>query len=110
MIKHQVREYVTLDGKTPFREWLESLDARLNSCFHLRIFRFELGNLGDHKLLGNGVWEARLQFGPGYRIYFGKEDNRIVLLLFAGDKSTQSRDIKKAQEYWTSYLKGKENG
>jgi putative addiction module killer protein len=111
MMKHQVKEYVTLDGKSPYREWLDSLDAQIKARIQVRIFRFELGNLGDHKSVGKGVWEARIQFGPGYRVYFGKEDGRIILLLFAGDKSTQSRDIKKAQTYWEEYLEGgSENG
>src|SRR5689334_1363160 len=110
MMKHQVKEYVTPDGKTPYREWLESLDVPVKARVQARIFRFELGNLGDHKSVGKGVWEARIQFGPGYRVYFGKEEGRIILLLFAGDKSTQSRDIKKAQAYWEDYLEGKENG
>ena len=106
MMKHQVKEYVTPDGKCPFREWLNSLDAQVKARIQARIFRFELGNLGDHKSVGKGVWEARILFGPGYRVYFGKEDGRIILLLFAGDKSTQSRDIKKAQTYWEEYLEG----
>ena len=111
MMKHQVKEYVTSDGKIPYRDWLNSLDAQVKARIQARIFRFELGNLGDHKSVGKGVWEARIQFGPGYKVYFGKEEGRIILLLFAGDKSTQSRDIKKAQTYWEEYLEGgKENG
>jgi putative addiction module killer protein len=65
--------------------------------------------LGDHKSVGKGVWEARFQFGPGYRIYFGKDGDRIILLLCAGDKGTQSKDIKKAQTYWLAYLEVKDN-
>jgi putative addiction module killer protein len=110
-MKHQVKEYVTPDGKSLYREWLNSLDAQVKARIQARIFRFELGNLGDHKSVGKGVWEARIQFGPGYRVYFGKDEGRIILLLFGGDKSTQSRDIKKAQTYWETYLEGgSENG
>ncbi len=109
MIKHQVREYVSQDDKSPYREWLDSLDTSIRARIQARIFRFELGNLGDHKSVGKGVWEARIQFGPGYRVYFGKDEGRIILLLFGGDKSTQSRDIRKAQEYWVEYLGEKEN-
>jgi len=93
MMKHQIKEYVTSGGKSPYRQWLESLDAPVKAKVQARIFRFELGNLGDHKSVGKGVWEAR-----------------IILLLFAGNKSTQSRDIKKAQGYWKDYLEGKNNG
>lgn len=111
MMKHQVKEYVTTDGKSPYRDWLDSLDAPVKARVQARIFRFEFGNLGDHKSVGKGVWEARIQFGPGYRVYFGKEESgRIVLLLLGGDKGSQARDIKKAQVYWADYLGGKENG
>jgi putative addiction module killer protein len=63
-----------------------------------------MGNLGDHKSVGGGVWEARIMFGPGYRIYFGKEGRSIVLLLLGGDKQAQARDIRKAQLLWKKYL------
>jgi putative addiction module killer protein len=68
-----------------------------------RVFRFETGNLGDHKTVGGGVCEARLDFGPGYRIYFGCDGATIVLLLLGGDKSSQSRDIARAKFYWKEY-------
>ena len=68
-----VREYLTADGKNPFREWLGSLTKAVGARIQARVLRFELGNLGDHKSVGEGVWEARVMFGPGYRIYFGKD-------------------------------------
>ena len=71
-----VREYLTADGKSPFREWLGSLTKAVKARIQLRVQRFELGNLGDHKTVGEGVWEARVMFGPGYRIYFGKTATR----------------------------------
>ena len=64
----------------------------------------ELGNLGDHKTVGGGVWEARVTFGPGYRIYFGKDGHSIVVLLLGGDKGSQSQDIRRAQRSWADYL------
>ena len=85
-----VREYLTADGKNPFREWLRSLTKAVGARIQLRVQRFELGNLGDHKNVGEGVWEARVMFGPGYRIYFGKDGNSIVLLLAGGDKGSQA--------------------
>jgi putative addiction module killer protein len=66
--------------------------------------RFENVNLGDHKSVGEGVWEVRVMFGPGYRIYFGKEGRTIILLLLGGDKSSQAADIRKARQLWKEYL------
>ena len=71
---------------------------------------FETGNLGDHHSVGDGVWEARCDFGPGYRIYFGKAGSAIVLLLLGGDKSTQRADIRRAREYWAHYLEATNRG
>ncbi len=63
-----------------------------------RLLRIEQGNLGDHKALGEGLYELRFTFGAGYRVYFAQEGNQIILLLIGGDKSTQSRDIEKARD------------
>ena len=75
-----------------------------------RILRFEMGNLGDHKSVGKGVWEARVMFGPGYRIYFGKEGLSVILLLLGGDKSSQARDIRKARQLWKEYEEVTQHG
>lgn len=109
MIKPQIKEYLTSTGKNPFREWIETLDKSIKARVQARIFRVEQGNLGDHKSVGHGIWESRIQFGPGFRIYFGKDGSRVILLLCAGDKSTQAKDIKKAQLFWLDYLERKEN-
>ena len=69
-----------------------------------RIARLEAGNLGDHKSVGNEVFEMRIDTGPGYRIYFARDGHTIVLLLCGGDKRTQTRDIKKAKEFLAEYL------
>jgi len=98
-----IREYVSKNGGDYFRKWLSSLDAPIRARIQARIFRFETGNIGDHQFVGGGVWEARLMFGPGYRIYFGKEDRSIILLLLGGDKSSQAKDIRKAQHLWNEY-------
>ena len=74
------------------------------------MLRFSTGNLGDHKTVGRGVWEARVMFGPGYRIDFGKDGAQLVLLLLGGDKSTQTADVRRAQECWKAYLEGKRRG
>ena len=72
-----------------------------------RVLRFETGNLGDHKPVGEGVWEARVMLGLGYRIYFGREGRSLILLLVGGDKSSQSTDIRRARRLWREYLEGK---
>ena len=69
-----------------------------------------MGNLGDHKSVYAGVWEARVMFGPGYRIYFGKEGRSVILLLLGGDKSSQAGDIRQARRLWREYLEATQHG
>src|SRR5512137_1700195 len=106
-MKLTIREYVSADGRSCFREWLDSLAVAVRARIQARVLRFETGNLGDHKSVGEGVWEARVMFGPGYRIYFGKEGRSPVLLLVGGDKSSQSADIRRARRLWREFLEGK---
>lgn len=83
---------------TVFAKWFEGLkDARARARIQIRIDRVELGNLGDAKFFG-GIGEFRIDYGPGYRIYFVKRGNLVVILLCGGDKTTQRRDIKHAVE------------
>jgi putative addiction module killer protein len=103
-MKLTIREYLSADGKSYFREWLDTLDVPVRARIQARVFRFEMGNLGDHKAIGGGIWEARVMFGPGYRIYFGKEGNSTILILLGGNKSSQAGDIRKAQLLWRKYL------
>ena len=105
-----VREYLTADGRNLFRDWLGTLDVAVRARVQARVLRFELGNLGDHKSVGAGVWEARLAFGPGYRIYFGKDGDSIIVLLLGGAKASQARDIQRAQGFWRDYLEAKGHG
>ena len=102
-----VREYETADGKVPFRDWLATLDRATRARVQARVVRFETGNLGDHKGVGGGVQEARVMFGPGYRIYFGQDGAALVLLLVGGSKGSQAKDIRRAQQYWRDYLEEK---
>jgi putative addiction module killer protein len=96
--------YVTADGKRPFTIWLENLrDRNVLSRIDARLQRVTRGNLGDFKSVGGGVFEMRIDYGSGYRIYFAQVDSTIVLLLCGGDKSSQNKDIHKAKEYWTDY-------
>ncbi|MBF0622841.1 MAG: type II toxin-antitoxin system RelE/ParE family toxin [Magnetococcales bacterium] len=106
----RVLEYVTDDGEVPFSKWLSSLrDRQATRRIRTRLNRVRLGNLGDHKSLGGGVFELRLPYGPGYRVYFGREGNTLVLLLCGGDKSTQSKDIAIARQHWEAY-RSEQNG
>ncbi|MDD3436218.1 MAG: type II toxin-antitoxin system RelE/ParE family toxin [Candidatus Gastranaerophilales bacterium] len=92
-------KYFKLDnGKIPVVEWINSLDIQYQTRIYARITRLQEGNYGDCKKLGE-ISELRFKFGSGYRIYFQEVDGVILLLLNAGDKKTQSRDIEKAKEY-----------
>ncbi|MEH1883514.1 MULTISPECIES: type II toxin-antitoxin system RelE/ParE family toxin [unclassified Nostoc] len=100
----EIRNYLTVDGKNIFDEWLDSLrDRRAKAKIRARLDRVEDGNLGDCKSVGEGVFELRIDYGQGYRIYFGQEGITIIILLCGGDKSTQKQDVDKAQEYWKDY-------
>jgi putative addiction module killer protein len=96
--------YVTAEGREPFSEWLNSLrDQRARAKIRVRLDRVSLGNFGDCHSVGDGVQELRIDYGPGYRAYFGQEETTIVLLLCGGDKHTQSNDIETAKRYWSEY-------
>jgi len=106
IVEKTVTLYLTIGGESPFIRWYHSLkDKRANEIILARIARVRSGNIGDFKIIGNGVFEFRIHYGSGFRIYFGLENNEIVILLVGGDKSTQARDIKKAKEYWHDYKK-----
>ncbi len=105
-----VHEYVDDSGRIPFRDWLSGLDVTIRARIQARILRFETGNLGDHKEVGGGVCEARLDFGPGYRLYFGRSGREVVLLLLGGDKRSQNKDIKRARDFWARYVKELKHG
>lgn len=109
-MKLTIREYLTRDGRNPFREWLDEVDVSVRARIQARVLRIELGNIGDHKSVGGGVWEARLMFGAGYRIYFGKDGSSVILLLLGGEKASQKEDIRRARQYWKGYLEAKRHG
>lgn len=107
--KRVLRNYVTPEGKEPFEDWLNSLkDARTRARIRSRLDRVELGNFGDHASVGEGVFELKLAFGSGYRIYYAEYDDVIVILLCGGDKKTQKQDIKNAKSYLKE-LEGRED-
>ena len=102
--ERDVKEYLTATGKSPFSEWLDGLrDRQARAIIRKRINRLRKGNLGDSKPVGDGVFELKIDFGPGYRTYFGQDGETIVVLLCGGDKRSQDSDIRKAKEYWKDY-------
>ena len=97
--------YNTNTGKEPFTQWLLGLDDTPQAIVISSLKRVTLGNFGDCKMLkkASSVWELRIDYGSGYRIYFGKQGNTIVVLLVEGNKGSQERDITKAHKFWLDY-------
>jgi len=90
----ELLEYLTESGQNPFRKWLEELrDRQARAKVRVRLNRIRLGNFGDCKNVGGGVSELRIPYGPGYRVYFGRQSNTVVILLYGGHKKTQSKDL-----------------
>jgi putative addiction module killer protein len=101
--KH-ITMYVTLTGQVPVEDWLSALrDRQARARIRVRIDRLRLGNAGDARPVGRGVWELRINYGPGYRVYYAQSESDILLLLCGGDKTTQTADIALAQAYWAEY-------
>jgi len=99
----EIRRYVTRAGKDLIGDWLAGLDARLRAKIATRIDRLSLGNFGDCKSLRQGVSELRIDWGPGYRMYYAMLGTTCVLLLCGGDKRKQASDINRAIEYLHDY-------
>jgi putative addiction module killer protein len=92
------------DGTVPFSDWMDDQeDLPIYDIVMKRLDRVELGNLGDHKPVGEGVTELIIDFGPGYRVYIGEDGKDFVILLIGGDKKSQQADIKAAKTYWKNY-------
>jgi putative addiction module killer protein len=104
MVELDVLIYQTADARKPFAVWLDALKDRLaRARIRTRINRLALGNPGDHRALDGGLFELRIDWGPGYRVYFARTGNTIVLLLCGGDKTTQQKDIEHAKAYFQDY-------
>jgi putative addiction module killer protein len=100
----EVRHYITPEGKDPCLEWHSALrDTKARVAVDRRINRLELGNFGDHKFCRDGVWEMRIDIGPGYRVYYAIAGSQAILLLLGGGKGTQSADIDRACTYWLDW-------
>jgi putative addiction module killer protein len=98
-----VREYTDTHGRSPFQQWFEDLEARAAAKVTVALARLQQGNVSNVKGVGGGVLELRIDYGPGYRVYFGKDGEHVVILLGGGTKKRQSRDIQTAQDLWTTY-------
>ncbi len=100
----KINIYQDEDGKVPFSIWLANIrDKRARAKILIRLDRVQLGNFGDSKSVGQGVSELRINEGKGYRVYYGRKETEIILLLCGGDKATQQTDIQLAKKYWRQY-------
>ena len=103
----EVREYFTDTGRSPFSDWFNSLDPQAAAKITTALERMERGNFSNEKRLRGGISEYRIDFGPGYRIYFGREGNTVIILLGGGTKQGQNSDIAVARRLWDSYRQRK---
>ncbi len=102
-----VREYVDTRGRVPYRDWVSDLDAATSARVIAAVLRMEGGNFSQAKSVGAGVSELRLDFGPGYRVYFGRDGEELVILLGGGSRQRQRTDIEKAHGLWAEYKRRK---
>jgi putative addiction module killer protein len=103
----EIRYYVAGDNHQPFAKWFADLEPVARAKVTRAIVRLEQGNLSNVKSVGEGVLEYRIDFGPGYRVYFGRDGDVLVILLTGGTKKRQQRDIDAAHDYWRDYKQGK---
>jgi putative addiction module killer protein len=103
----RIVEYLTNEGRSPFARWFNELDAQAAAKVTVALQRVRDGNLSNVKGVGSGVLEYRIDFGPGYRIYFGKDGDQLVVLVAGGTKKRQTRDIETAQARWADYRRRK---
>lgn len=105
-VERPIKLFRASDGHVPYLRWFEGLsDDRARQKIQARMARVRLGNLGHCRSVGNGVQELKIDYGPGYRVYFGQDGQSLIILLCGGDKSTQKRDIRSATAYWAAYKK-----
>ncbi len=98
-----IGEYVDARGNSPFARWFDRLNAHAAAKVSTAVYRMEQGNLSNAKGVGAGVFEYRIDFGPGYRIYFGQDSAAQIVLLGGGTKARQQRDIETARDLWREY-------
>lgn len=106
----EVREYLDRSGRSPYAAWADRLNKEAAAKVAAALARIQQSNLSNAKSVGAGVCEYRIDFGPGYRIYFGKDGDRLVILVGGGTKKRQQADIKTAMACWQDYKQRKETG
>ncbi|HSR49559.1 MAG TPA: type II toxin-antitoxin system RelE/ParE family toxin [Acidobacteriota bacterium] len=104
----KIEEHVTANGRSRFGDWFKSLDASAAARVAVALYRLEKGNFGSVKSLGGDLFEVKLPFGPGYRIYFGRKEQDRIILLAGGTKRRQRQDIRRVQFDWRDYQIDKE--
>ena len=105
---NEVREYLNRQGRNLYRIWFDRLNAQAAAKVATALTRLALGNVSNVKGVGSGVFEVRIDFGPGYRVYFGKDGERMVILLGGGAKQRQQHDINAASANWEDYKRRKQ--
>ena len=103
----EIREYIDPKGSSPYAKWFQRLNAQAAAKIVTALVRMEQGNLSSTKGVGRGVFECRIDFGPGYRVYFGKDGETLIILLGGGTKKRQHKDIRDAQTIWKEYKRRK---
>lgn len=106
-----IEYHITDNNRKPFKEWLDGLkDIAARSKIRIRLDRVRLGNLGNNRSIGDGVCELKVDYGPGYRVYYALDGKAILLLLLGGDKSTQDKDIALAKEFLADHKRRVKHG
>jgi putative addiction module killer protein len=106
----EIRQYVDRLGRTPFLKWLNALNDEAQARVSAALERLEHGNLSSIRSVGSGVQELRIDFGPGYRVYLGRDGEKLVILLAGGSKKRQQADIERAKELWQEFKMRKREG
>jgi len=99
----EIREYLDRDGRSPFGDWRDKLNAEARRRVTTALYRVGLGNFSNVQGVGAGVYECKINFGPGYRVYFGKDDELVVILLGGGTKKRQQNEIGLTLDRWEDY-------
>jgi len=107
---YNLKEYGKGNGKSPFGEWFDALDVAAANEITVSLTRLKEGKPSSVESVGGGVYEYKIHFGPGYRVYFGKDGEKIIILLCGGHKKRQQKDIKQASEYWKDFKARKKKG
>lgn len=103
----ELKEYIAVNGRSPFARWFDALDATAATKVTAYITRVKNGNFSRVGGVGGGVFECRIDFGPGYRVYFGKDGEKLIILLGGGTKKRQQQDIQTAKVFWQDYKERK---